>query len=208
MTLDDQSRRWISGSFQGAAELLRPQVGRLLVAMPILGDPNFDHTIVFLVGEYEDGYQGIIINDSTHEDVMSAAPDWWQLAAVPRMIHRGGPCDGELVLCLGIGRHDLDIGGIEPIHRYSSQTVYRLEGAVDPDVTIGKLAGVRMFRGYAGWAAEQLEQEIAEGAWLCVPSEPTDVITNLSARLWRDVLERQAGCAAFLRTCPANPDRN
>lgn len=208
MTPNDESRRWISGSFPGAGDLMRPQVGRLLVAMPALGDPNFDHTIVMIVGGYEDGYQGVIINESTHEDVMSTVPDWWQLAAVPRAIHRGGPCDSELVLCLAIGRHDLDIVGVEPVYRFASQTVYRLEGAVDPDATIGKLAGVRMFRGYAGWSAEQLETEIAEGAWLCVPSEPTDVITAQPARLWREVLERQAGPAAFLRTCPANPERN
>lgn len=176
--------------------------------MPGLGDPSFDHTIVYIVSAYDEGFQGVIINESTREDVMSVAAKWWQLAALPRMIHRGGPCEPELVLCLGVGRPDVDVDGVVPVFDYRSQSLYRLEGDVEPARVDGKLAGVRMFRGYAGWSVPQLEYEIAEGAWLCVPSEPGDVISAQSAGLWRGVLSRQDGQAAFLRSCPADPERN
>ncbi|PRZ43885.1 putative transcriptional regulator [Antricoccus suffuscus] len=204
----NESERWVGGSYPDAQSLTRPEVGRLLVAMPTLGDPTFDHTVVYLVSAYDAGFQGVIINESTREDVMSAVPEWWQLAAMPRMVHRGGPCEPDLVMCLGLGRQDLELDNVVAVHDYRSQTLYRLEGDVDPAYVDGKLAGVRLFRGYAGWSFSQLEYEIAEGAWLCVPSELNDVISAQSAGLWRGVLARQQGHSAFLRSCPANPERN
>lgn len=197
---------WLEGA--GADHLGHAEVGALLVAMPSLGDPQFERTAVLLVGQYDDGFQGVILSEPTRDDVRTQLPKWWRASTPPRKLHRGGPCDPDLVLCLAVGRKHLQIEGLEVVREYPHQALYRVESEVDPDDMLTKVSGVRLFRGYAGWDAGQLEDEIALGAWLVVPSLPGDAVSSTSATLWREVLARQDGSAAFLRSCPDNPLRN
>lgn len=200
--LDD----WLDGS--GADALSRPDVGSLLVAMPALGDPTFERTVVLLVGEYDDGFQGVILSEPTRDDVRTMLPKWWRASLPPRKLHRGGPCEPDLALCLALGRKELAIEGLAMVKEYQHQTLYRVEGDVDPDALLSSVSGVRLFRGYSGWDAGQLEYEISLGAWVVVPSMPMDAVAPTSATLWREVLGRQVGGSAFLRSCPDNPLRN
>ena len=77
-------------------------------------------------------------------------------------------------------------------------------GLVDLDTPVelvtGSLAGMRIFAGYAGWGADQLEAEIEEGSWYVVPGEAPDVFRDDPADLWRDVLRRQPGELAWHST--------
>ena len=85
-------------------------------------------------------------------------------------------------------------------------------GLVDLDTPVelldGSLDGLRIFAGYAGWGAEQLDGEIAEGSWYVVPSQPLDVFRIDPGELWRDVLRRQPGELAWHSTRPVDPDLN
>jgi putative transcriptional regulator len=79
----------------------------------------------------------------------------------------------------------------------------------DPDEVAGRLAGLRVFAGYAGWSAGQLATEMAEGAWACVPGLGRDVLSPASGpELWRQVLGRQTGRLGVLSTAPADPSSN
>lgn len=202
----DDVEDWLAGV--GNDALAAPRVGSLLVAMPALADAIFDRTVVLLVGDFDEGYQGVILSEPTRDDVRSGLPKWWRSAMPPRKLHRGGPCEPELILCLAVGRKDLDVEGLVAVAEYRHQALYRVEGDVEPDEILSKVSGVRLFRGYAGWDPGQLEFEIASGAWLVVPSVADDAVSPRSATLWRDVLARQSGGTAFLRACPDNPTRN
>jgi putative transcriptional regulator len=85
-------------------------------------------------------------------------------------------------------------------------------GLVDLDTPLelveGSIAGMRIFAGYAGWGADQLQQEIAEGAWYVLPSVSGDVFRSDTTTLWRDVLRRQPGELAWHSTRPVDPDLN
>jgi putative transcriptional regulator len=59
---------------------------------------------------------------------------------------------------------------------------------------------VRLFAGYAGWGAGQLEGELAAGAWHVVDSRPEDLVEPHPEELWRAVLRRQVGELAVLST--------
>lgn len=86
------------------------------------------------------------------------------------------------------------------------------DGAVDlnsaPEDTLDPPAEVRLFAGSAGWGAEQLQTELAEQAWWVVEAEPDDRFTSDPARLWGQVLRRQAGSTAWFATFPDDPRAN
>ena len=66
--------------------------------------------------------------------------------------------------------------------------------ATDLDAAVD---GVRIFAGYAGWGAGQLEGEIAGGDWYVVPALPPDAFRADPTDLWRDVMRRQPGELAW-----------
>ena len=72
----------------------------------------------------------------------------------------------------------------------------------------GTLSAMRVFAGYAGWGAQQLRDEIAEGSWYVVSGEEADVFGGDTTTLRRDVLRRQPGMLAWHSTRPVDPESN
>ena len=67
-----------------------------------------------------------------------------------------------------------------------------------PELLAGGITLMRVFAGYAWWAAGQLQDEIADGAWFVLPGDPADAFAADPARLWQAVLRRQGGDLAMV----------
>jgi putative transcriptional regulator len=72
----------------------------------------------------------------------------------------------------------------------------------------GEFAGLRVFAGYAGWGAGQLEDELLEGSWVVVDAEESDLSSPTPETLWREVLRRQPDDVRFWATFPPDPSTN
>ena len=189
--------------------------GRLLVATPALGDSNFERSVVLILDHDEDGALGVVINRPTPLDVAEVLPVWQPLATEPGVLFQGGPValDSALGLALVPGEDDDE----EPLGW--RRVVGRL-GLVDldvpPEVLAAEVSRLRIFAGYAGWGAGQLEDELAEGAWYVVdarfggsaPDDPGDAFTEQPEALWRTVLRRQGGDLAMVSTYLDDPSLN
>ena len=70
------------------------------------------------------------------------------------------------------------------------------------------LSGARLYSGYSGWAPDQLEAELAEGAWFVLDAVAADIFCADAERLWHDVMRRQGGELSLLATYPAHPSLN
>lgn len=188
--------------------------GQLLVASPVLEDPNFARSVVLLLEHTEEGALGLALNRPSANPVADALPKWAGLAAVPAKVFLGGPVEPQAAICLGTLA-----SGTTPAGLASGTTPAgwrRLTGAADAlgvfDLTADPAryrgARVRVFAGYAGWSADQLESEISIGGWYAVDSRPSDVLTEEPESLWREVLRRQGGSLAMVATFPPDPRLN
>ena len=86
-----------------------------------------------------------------------------------------------------------------------------LLGHNDPDVEaagLGPVRAIRAFGGYAGWAGGQLEEELAEEAWVDCDAASEDVFTDDHEGLWSRVLERKGGSWRIIARMPEDPSRN
>ena len=181
---------------------LRPDAGVepgvLLVASPLLGDPNFRRTVVYVLDHRTDGSVGVVLNRPSDVTLLDVLPQWFDLASAPRTLFVGGPVETNAALCLAEA-HD----GARPT---GWTEVSGLVGLTDLDGDPGSverdLHQVRVFAGYAGWGAGQLAGEIAEGAWLVVAGHAADVFADPGGDLWRAVLRRQGGKVALLASYP------
>lgn len=184
--------------------------GRLLVATPLLGDPNFRRTVILIVeDEPEEGTLGVVLNRPTEVQVGQVLESWTDLVTGPTVVFKGGPVSPNSALALALAR-----GEDEPLGWRSldgSSLMSRI-GLVDleapPELLAGGITSLRVFAGYAGWGPGQLREEIAEGAWYVLPGEPADAFLADPERLWPDVLRRQGGEYAIVSTYPDDPLQN
>ena len=86
--------------------------------------------------------------------------------------------------------------------------LHSVDLALDPADAAGDVRQLRVFRGYSGWGPQQLEGELAEGAWMVLPAEPSDVFTNEPDELWRAVIRRQGGRVAWVANAPDDLSAN
>ena len=160
--------------------------GRLLVATSDMIDPNFFRTVVLLLEHGPQGSLGLVLNRPIAVGLRETLPRWSEFASSPAEFFRGGPVDPSAVIGLAqaeglSGEHWsplLDDVGVVDLR-------------TDPGDSRGAISGLRIFRGYSGWAAAQLEGELSAGGWLVTESAPDDVFTKAPDALWHRALRRR-----------------
>ena len=178
----------------------------LLVATPALLDPNFAETVVLLLDVSGDGALGVVLNRPTGLPVAEVLHPWADVVAEPEVLFQGGPVETDGALAVALRRTD-DIDDVLGLR----EVVDRLS-LLDLDTPVelvgDEITGLRIFAGYSGWGAGQLEREIEEGSWYVVPGTAADVFRAETTTLWRDVLRRQPGELAWHANRPVDPGLN
>ncbi|HEX6986564.1 MAG TPA: YqgE/AlgH family protein [Planctomycetaceae bacterium] len=183
--------------------MIEPLKGRLLVAAPTLLDPNFDRTVVLVLEHSDDGAVGLVLNRPSDTGLDEPLPAWRWKAADPPVVFVGGPVSQTAAIAIGrAGGGDVS-EGFAPLFA----GLGTVDVAQDPD-DVGDVEVVRIFAGYAGWGAGQLEGEIEQKAWFVVNSRPGDVFTQSPEDLWRQVLLREGGEARIYAFFPETPGLN
>jgi putative transcriptional regulator len=191
-------------------EMEEDLAGRLLVATPLLGDPNFRRTVILVVeDEPDEGTLGVVLNRPTEVPVGQVLESWTELVTGPSVVFRGGPVAPNSALALAIVPGDDEPVGWRAL---DGSTLMSRVGLVDldapPQLLAGGIASLRVFAGYAGWSPGQLQAEIDEGAWYVLSGEPADAFAAEPERLWPAVLRRAGGNFAMVATYPDDPALN
>lgn len=183
--------------------------GMLLVASPALVDPNFADTVVLLLDVTREGALGVVLNRPSGLAVSEVLEPWGDVVAEPEVLFRGGPVetDGALAVVHRVD-DDPDPVGLRDVESSFISGLALLDLDTPVEIVLPQVSDLRIFAGYAGWGAGQLEAEIEEGSWYVVPGQVDDVFRADSATLWRDVLRRQPGDLAWHATRPLDPSMN
>lgn len=178
--------------------------GRLLVAAPGMRDPNFERTVVLLLEHRDEGALGVVLNRPSITDLADALPDRVRAAAAPALVFVGGPVEVGSAVCVGRLAGPAHSEAVQPV----TDGICVVDLAAPMEDATDLLDGLRVFTGYAGWGAGQLEAEIEAGAWFVVEARPGDVVTSEPEELWPRVLRRQGGKLALVATFPPDPTLN
>ena len=175
----------------------------LLIAQPMLRDPNFRRSVVLICEHNEAGTFGLILNRPL---TLHLAEVLDTFAGYEDPIALGGPVQPDTLHYLHRLPDDLPsaIGVFGDVYWGGDfealQLLFTTE-SVDP-------ADCRFFLGYAGWGAGQLDEELAEGSWILCPAATTDVFAAAPDQLWRTLLRRLGGEYALLSNFPDDPRMN
>lgn len=161
----------------------------LLVAMPQLDDPNFHRGVVLLVHHEAEGSFGLVLNrpvDLTPTQILENVGVTWR-GDDSTAVSWGGPVEpsmGWVVFCgePPVKTSDGEVTTLrEGVRVTGSLEVLRAMAAAPPP-------DLRLFLGYAGWGAGQLESELAEGAWLMAPLTRAVVFETAADAMWERVV--------------------
>jgi len=176
------------------------------VATPLLTDANFSRTVVLMLEDNEEGALGLVLNRPSPLEVGEPLPDWVELSAAPQVVFVGGPVSRGSVIALARCHDAPEIS--EETWTPVLGPIGVLDLTADATLLHTTIGDVRVFAGYAGWGAQQLVDEIEEGAWFVVDALPTDATTDEPDDLWREVLRRQPGPLRYFANYPLDLSLN
>jgi putative transcriptional regulator len=176
--------------------------GQLLVAAPVLLDPNFVRTVILVAEHNEEGALGVVLNRPSEATVGDVVPDLGTVIDLDEPVFAGGPVQPGGVLVLA----EFDDPG---------DAALPIDGdlgfvALDSDLgTLGNgTRRARAFAGHAGWGPGQLEGEFEEEAWFGAPFRREDAFTDEPDELRSRALLRKGGAYALVARMPLDPSLN
>ncbi|HET7293202.1 MAG TPA: YqgE/AlgH family protein [Vicinamibacteria bacterium] len=161
---------------------LRP--GIFLYAAPGLDEPRFAETVVLLIEHGSEGSMGIVVNRPTKRLLHEALDVFSEARGSKLPLYWGGPVQPEAILALvRAPRADAKTKKVlDEVH---------LAREID-DVRAALAQGdagrtLRVYSGYAGWGAGQLQAEVRKGTWVLDRADAASVFSPDPSTLWPKV---------------------
>ena len=166
--------------------------GRLLVATPQLEDPNFSETVVYVVHHNREGAMGLVINRLLGTGPLDRMLEGMGIAPngeskIDLRVHYGGPVEPSRAFVLHSPEY----------HAQDTMVVSDIAAlTVAPGILQDMAAGNGPERslfvlGYAGWGPDQLENELAAGAWVVVEPDATLLFDEETTTKWQRAYDRR-----------------
>lgn len=164
--------------------------GKLLVAMPGMGDTRFEGAVVFMCEHGRKGSMGLIVNKPSLELKFDELLEQLGIERGPAIevpkVHFGGPVE----MGRGFVLHTADYGENETTLKVDDE--FGMTATIDvlEDMAAGRGPGRAILAlGYAGWAPGQLEGEIAQNGWLTCDATPELVFEKRNIDKWNAAMK-------------------
>ena len=189
------------GPAEDPGELPESLRGSLLIASPALADPNFARSVVLITEHGPDGAMGVVLNRPSEVEVGDVAPELGEIAE-GEPVFIGGPVQPQALIVLA------EFNRVEA----AAWVVVDEIGFVAAETEYSELSELvrrgRVYAGYSGWGAGQLEGELEQEAWIVERPRQAELFAADPETLWRDVLARKGGQFALIARMPADPTLN
>ncbi len=188
--------------------------GYFLVSETELLDPNFHRTVVLIVNHNAEGAFGLVVNrpaDITLGDIVTEF-EHEPIGALPAFI--GGPVEQHYLFTLhsGLPPHAESQYALHPAEGLVFEPVFHaMEGYLRSQWAASEeplQPRINFYLGYAGWAPGQLENELAQAAWLVIPATPEIVFHPEPGEGWTAALIRKGGIYHVVAQTGSKPSLN
>jgi len=173
--------------------------GKLLIAMPLMGDPRFERAVIYLCAHSDEGAMGLIVNKPASDLRFSDLLEQLKIKAPEDSrqirVHFGGPVENGRGFVLHSRDYNINESTLEVDDRFGMTATLDIL----KDMSGGKgPADSLLALGYAGWGPGQLEGELQANGWLICDATPDLVFHETDADKWQAALESMGISPSFL----------
>ncbi len=176
--------------------------GKLLVASPALVDPNFARTVVLITEHNDEGAMGIVLDRPSDAKVGEVVPELADAAGPDEPIFVGGPVQPTALVVLAEFTDPSAAAWIV------TADVGFASAGLETDDLGSVTRRARVYAGYSGGGAGQLEAEMDVDSWIIEPPLPRELFPEEPQSLWSAVLGRKGGQYALVARMPDDPSMN
>ena len=156
-----------------------------LIAMPTLADPNFFHSVTYICEHSDKGAMGIVINHpvelSLHDLFEHMEIETRKETDDSQSIFNGGPVENER----GFVLHKFDKTWNSTLKITDDLAITTSRDIIEAIADNSGPEKSLIALGYAGWEKGQLEQEIADNAWLYGPADDSILFDLPITERWK-----------------------
>lgn len=164
-------------------------------------------SVILLLEVNPSGAIGVDLTTRSDTAVHNVLENWEDLIAPPQAFYIGGPVANDTILGIGIKKNSVDLSKTDRVmpikHRFVS-----VDLDADPEEVAQYVESVRLFAGYCGWSANQLQEEYDNGCWYVAHGLIDDLVAGGTVDVWGQAMRRQEWPLPLFSTHPVLPDLN
>ena len=165
--------------------------GKLLLAMPTMGDPRFEQSVIFICSHSDEGAMGLIINKPSEQVKFAELLKQLDLEPEPSARHTPVYFGGPVEMGRGFVLHSKAYAANETTIMVGTDFGMTATLDVVEDLAKGDGPEVSLLAlGYAGWGPGQLEDEIMANGWLTCDADLNLVFDEADSAKWTKALNK------------------
>lgn len=161
--------------------------GKILISTPDVSGDIFSRSVVLMIDHNENGAFGLILNKK-NKDVSKSL---LEIFGFKVDIYEGGPVENDKIFFIVKGK---------PTNEFSMEINDDFYLTEDVETIVTEIfekrlsvSDIKVFSGYSGWAAQQLEGEITRKFWTVVDVYNLDYTLPNDQGLWKNIMQNLGG---------------
>ncbi|AZI21018.1 YqgE/AlgH family protein [Chryseobacterium taklimakanense] len=161
--------------------------GKILISTPDVSGDIFSRSVVLIVDHNENGAFGLILNKK-NSDVSSSLEEIFGFKVD---VYEGGPVENDKIFFIVKGK---------PVNEFFIEINDEFYLTEDVQTIVNEIfeqrlspSDIKVFSGYSGWAAQQLEGEISRKLWTVVEVYNLDYTLPNDQSLWKSIMQNLGG---------------
>ncbi len=164
--------------------------GQFLVASPAMEDPRFERSVIYMLEYDQDKAMGIVINKIFEEihfvDLLEQLDIDYSVDLTDYAVLLGGPVE----IGRGFVLHTPDMQLPDTVIDQNNNIAMTTSLDMLSKIAKGQGPEKSIFcLGYSGWSAGQLDEELRDNGWICVPANTDILFKSPVAKRWQNALE-------------------
>ncbi|KQT17151.1 transcriptional regulator [Chryseobacterium sp. Leaf404] len=161
--------------------------GKILISTPDISGDIFSRSVVLIIDHDENGSFGLILNKKNTQ-ISSRFKSIFEFKID---VYDGGPVENDKVFFIIKGEKITDTYSEITKEFYLTENVEEVINAVMTNRL--SVQDLKIFSGYSGWSAGQLENEIALKVWTVVDVYNLDYTLPNDQTLWKTIMQNLGG---------------
>ena len=176
--------------------------GKILISTPDISGDIFSRSVVLVVDHNENGAFGLILNKKNN-NMSSRLLDIFGFKVD---VYEGGPVENDKIFFICKGRPITENYSEITDEFYLTEDIENVVSAIiEQRISVND---IKVFSGYSGWAAQQLEGEIRRKMWTVVDVYNLDYTTSSDQSLWKNIMQNLGGEFLLWANAPQDVSMN